>query len=138
VIEVAEKLIESMHGRQELVPVAEMVLAELAGGIAEWLEHFGNGGVFWLKSDGSAGHSDFGQAGAERVLAADEGRTSSGAALLAVVVGEGDAFLGDAVDVWRPVAHHTPAEVADIPGADVIAPEDQDIRLLCSHDLFLP
>ena len=30
------------------------------------------------------------------------------------------------------------AEVTDIPHADVIAPEDQDIGLLCSHDLFLP
>ena len=107
-----------------------MVLAELTGGIAERLEQFGDGRVFRLKSDSGAGHSDFGQAGAERVLAADEGCASGGAALLAVVVGEGDAFVGDAVDVRRPVAHHASAEVTDVPDADVIAPEDQDIRLL--------
>ena len=38
VIEVAEELIEAVHRRQVLVAVAEVVLAELAGGIAEILE----------------------------------------------------------------------------------------------------
>jgi|GEM_PF-4357919 len=33
-IEVAEELIEAMHGRQELIQIAEMVLAELAAGIS--------------------------------------------------------------------------------------------------------
>src|SRR6476659_9016603 len=32
VIEIAEELVEAVHRRQELVLVAEMVLAELAGG----------------------------------------------------------------------------------------------------------
>src|SRR5579871_2728985 len=36
-VEVAEELIEAVDGRQELVAVAEMVLAELAGGVTEWL-----------------------------------------------------------------------------------------------------
>jgi hypothetical protein len=35
VIEIAEELIESVDGRQEFIPIAEMVLAELAGRIAE-------------------------------------------------------------------------------------------------------
>ena len=38
VVEVAEELVEAVHGRQVLVAVAEMVLAELAGGVAEVLE----------------------------------------------------------------------------------------------------
>src|SRR6185312_2440506 len=58
---------------------------------------------------------------------------AGGATLLAVIVGERHAFVGDAVDVRRPVAHHAPAEVADVPGADVIAPEDQEIGLLGCH-----
>ena len=66
----------------------------------------------------------------------DEGGASGGATLLAVVVGERDAFFGDAVDIRGGVAHHASAEVTDVPSADVIAPEDQDIRLL-SHGLFL-
>ncbi len=35
VIEIAEEFIEAMHRRQMLVAVAQMVLAELAGGVAE-------------------------------------------------------------------------------------------------------
>ena len=34
VIEIAEELVEAVHRRQELVLVAKVVLAELAGGIA--------------------------------------------------------------------------------------------------------
>ena len=37
-IEIAEELVEAMHRRQMLVAVAKMVLAELAGRIAEILE----------------------------------------------------------------------------------------------------
>ncbi|MNZ95643.1 hypothetical protein D3C78_1148070 [compost metagenome] len=43
VVEVAEELVETVHRRQVLVAVAEMVLAELAGGVALGLQHFGEG-----------------------------------------------------------------------------------------------
>ena len=46
VVEVAEELVEAVHGRQELVLVAEVVLAELAGRVAERLEQLGDGRVF--------------------------------------------------------------------------------------------
>ena len=35
-VEVAEELVEPVHGRQELVEIAEVVLAELAGGVSRW------------------------------------------------------------------------------------------------------
>ena len=38
VIKIAEELVETMHGRQELVAIAEMVLAELSSRVAEGLE----------------------------------------------------------------------------------------------------
>ena len=44
-IEVAEELVEAVHGRQELVAIAEMVLAELSGRVALRLEQLGNGRV---------------------------------------------------------------------------------------------
>ena len=78
-----------------------------------------------------AGHADLGHAGADRHAAADERRAARRAALLRVVVGEADAFLGDAVDVRRLVAHHAAVVVADVPGADVIAPDDEDVRVSC-------
>ena len=46
VIEVAEEFVEAVHRRQEFVLVAEMVLAELAGGVAQRLEQFGDRRVF--------------------------------------------------------------------------------------------
>ena len=52
VVEVAEELVEAVHGRQELVAVAEVVLAELPGGVAERLEQVGDGRVL-----GAAGRS---------------------------------------------------------------------------------
>ena len=42
VIEVAEELVEAMHCRQMLVAVAEVVLAELSGGVAEGFHHVGD------------------------------------------------------------------------------------------------
>src|SRR3954466_14628099 len=41
VIEIAKEFIEAMHSWQEFIPVPQMVLAELAGGVAEWLGEFG-------------------------------------------------------------------------------------------------
>ncbi len=41
VVEIAEELVEAVNRRKELVLVAEMVLAELAGGVAERLEELG-------------------------------------------------------------------------------------------------
>jgi hypothetical protein len=48
VIEVAEELVEPVGGRQELISVAEMVLAELTGRIAERLQGLCDRNVFRL------------------------------------------------------------------------------------------
>src|SRR5262249_14784112 len=42
VVEVAIELIKAMHGRQELVTVAEVVLAKLSGSVSERLQQFRN------------------------------------------------------------------------------------------------
>src|SRR5215469_12032018 len=127
-----------MHRRQKFISIAEMVLAELAGCIAERLKQVSDRRIFGLKPDCRSRHSDFGQSGAEWVLAADEGCTSGGAALLAVVVSKGDAFFGDAINVGSAITHHAVAEMTDIPGADVIAPKDQNVGfLLGCHESFL-
>ena len=114
VVQVAEELIEAVNGGQILVAVAEVVLAELAGGVAERLEHFGDGRVLLVQAHGRGRHADLAQAGAKHVLAGDERRPPGRAALLRVVVGEGDAFLGDAIDVGRAVAHQAFGESADV------------------------
>ena len=65
-----------------------------------------------------------------RTLAGDERGAPGGAGLLAVVVGEDRAFVGDAVDVGRAIAHHAAVVGADVPVADVVAHDDEDVRLL--------
>ena len=46
----------------------------------------------------------------------------------AVVVGEGNPLVADPVDVGRAVAHLPAVVVADVPAADVVAPQDQNVR----------
>ena len=55
VIEVAEELVEAVHGRQVLVAIAEVVLAELAGRVAERLEQLGDGRVLGLEAEVAPG-----------------------------------------------------------------------------------
>jgi hypothetical protein len=44
-IEVAEELVETMHGGQEFIAIPEMILAELSGRVSLWLQKLGDGGV---------------------------------------------------------------------------------------------
>ena len=82
VVQVAEEFVEAVNGREKLVAVAEMVLAELACRITKRLEQFRDRRVLRLKADGGAGHSDFCQARADRVLPGDEAGAPCRAALL--------------------------------------------------------
>ena len=109
VVEVAEELVEAVVGRQVLVAVAEVVLAELAGGVALVLEQPGDGRVLDLHAFLGAGQSDLGKAGAEDALAHDERRATGRAALLAVVVGEEDAFAGRSGRCWASGSPSGPA-----------------------------
>ena len=130
VVEVAEELVEAVDGRQVLVQVAEVVLAELAGGIAVRLEQLGDRHVLGLQADVRTRHPDLAQAGAEHALAGDERGAPGGAALLAVGVGEAHPLVGDPVDVRRPVAHQPVAVTAQVRDPDVVAPDHQDVGLV--------
>ena len=122
VIEVAEELVEAVDRRQELVQVAQVVLAELSGGVAEVLHEVGDARVFGLQADVRARQADFGQPGADGRLPGDERRAPGGAALLPVPVGEPRAFVGDAVDVGRAVAHDPAVVATRVKPPDVVAP----------------
>ena len=113
-----------------LITVALMVFSELASHVALTLEHGGHGAVGLLPAFLRAGQADFGHAGANRGRATDEGCAACGAGLLGVVVGEADAFFGDAVDVRCFVAHHAAVVVADVPGSDIVTPDDEDVGFL--------
>ena len=134
VIEIAEELIEAVHRRQVLVPVAQMVFPELGGGIPERFQHLGDGGILGLHSRGGARQPDLAQASAEDTLAHDERRPSGGATLLGIVVSEEHALIGHPVNVRCLVSHHAFRVGAEVRLADVIAPEDDDVGLLVCGD----
>src|SRR5690242_17139244 len=117
VIEIAEKLVEPMHGGKEFILVAQVVLAELARRIAKRFQQCGDCGILGAYADIGAGHSDLGEARADRILPGDEGGTASGATLLAIVVSESRALMTDVVNVRRAVTHLTSVVVAAIPPA---------------------
>ena len=110
-VEVAEELVEPVDGGQELVAVAEVVLAELAGGIAEGLEQLGDGRVVLAASPSVAPGSPTLVRPVRRPCwpVMNDG-AAGGAALLGVVVGEHHPFLGDAVDVGRACSPSAPCE----------------------------
>src|SRR6516162_1672014 len=107
-----------------------MVFAELSSGVTKWLEQFGNRRVFLLQTLRGTWQTNLSEPGADRRLAGDKRGAAGGAALLAIPVGEERALVRDAVDVGCPVAHHSLVVRADVPVADVVSPQDQDVRFL--------
>jgi hypothetical protein len=74
--------------------------------------------------------------GAQARLAGDERSAPGGAGLFGVIVGKQHAFLGDAVDIGRVIAHQSMRVARQVRLPDIVAPDDEDIRLLCvlRHD----
>jgi hypothetical protein len=128
-IEIAEELIEAIHGRQRLVTVAHVVLAKLSRGVAEVLEQAANGRIELVHAHWGAGKADLGQASADPVLPRQKGGAPGGAGLLAIVMLELDALTGDPIDARSFITHQPIRVGADIGDADIIAPNDEDIWL---------
>jgi hypothetical protein len=83
VVEVAEELVEAVHGGEELIPVAEMVLAELPGRVAVRLEQLRDRRVLGPQAERRRWNPHLAQPGAEDALAGEERRASRCTALLA-------------------------------------------------------
>ncbi|MNH27593.1 hypothetical protein D3C79_877100 [compost metagenome] len=132
-VEVAEELVEAVVAGQVLVTIPQVVLAELAGGVAVGLEGLGYGDITGLQADRHAGHAHLGQTGSQYGLARDEGRASRRAAVLRVIVGEHHAFLGDAVDVGSLITDDPLAIGADVGLANVVTEDHQDVGFVCRH-----
>jgi hypothetical protein len=135
VVKVAEELIEAVHRGQELVQIAQMIFSKLTSGITERLQQLGNGRILRLKPDGRGRNTNLGEPGPIAALASDERGTTRSAGLFAVAIGETHSFLCDPVNIWRLIAHHSAAVARQVPNADVVAPDHQNIRfffcLLC-------
>jgi len=130
VVQVAPELVEAVRRRQRVGVIAQVVLAELAGVVAEVAQEPRERRSSRLQVGRAARQLRRDHAGAERIHAGEEGVAPRRAALLGVVMHEDRAFVPDAVDVGR-LAHHQAAVVdARLHPADVIAHDEQDVRLL--------
>ena len=130
VIEVAPELLEAVRGRQRVGVVAEVVLAELAGVVAEIEQELGERRRAGPQIGRAAGQLRRDHARAQRIHAGEEGVAPGRAALLGVVVHELGALLSDAVDVGR-LADHQPSMVdARLHPADVVAHDEEDVGFL--------
>ena len=130
VIKIAEEFVEAVDGRQELVFVAKMILAELAGRVAHRFQYCGNGDRLSRQADRRAGLADCCHAGPDRQLPGDEVRATRRATRLSIVVREQHAFFGDLVEVRRCACHQAAVVGADIPHADVVAHDHDDVGFL--------
>src|SRR5690606_28396883 len=91
-IEIAEELIEAVIGRQHVIKVAEMVLAELAGGIALVLQGPSYSECLFGHADGRARDANLRQTSAQNALTGDEGGAAVHARMLPIRIEEHDAF----------------------------------------------
>src|SRR6476660_4745761 len=112
------------------VTIAEMVLAELPRDVPLSLQQFRDRHIPCLQTFLSARQSNLEQSSTETRLTGDEAGTSGGTALLTIPVREQRAFLCDAVNIRRLVTHHALVVSADVPIADIVAPDDEDVGFL--------
>src|SRR5262249_22264196 len=129
VVEVAPVFLEAVRRRQGRRVVAQVVLAELAGGVAEIEQELGEGRRAGSQIGRAAGQLRRDHAGAQWIHAGEEGVAPGRAARHRDIVHKLRASLRDAVDVGRfPDAQ---ALMVDAPlhPADVIAHYGQDVLL---------
>ena len=129
VIQVAKEFVEAVDRRQEFIQVAQMILAELAGGVPLRFERGGNRASLGRQSGFGACLADGGHAGADGELARDEVRAAGRATGFRVVIGEQHSLFGQLVEIRRPAGHQPAVISADIPHADIIAHDEHDVRL---------
>src|SRR6476646_3562891 len=88
VIKITKELIKPMNSGQELIEIAQVVFAELAGGIALRFERRCDRASLCRYTDLGTSLADRGHAGADRQLAHDEVGATRRAASLSVVIGK--------------------------------------------------
>ena len=130
VVEVAPEFLEAVRRRQRSRMVAQMVLAELAGGVAEVEQEPGQRRRAGLQEGRAAGQLRRDHAGAQRRHAGEEGGAPGRAALLGVVGHELRTLMPDTVDVGRLADHQSLMVNARLHPADVVAHDEQDVGLL--------
>src|SRR5262249_50716549 len=128
-VEIAEPVIGTMHRRQKLVSISQVIFAELGGRVTLRLEQLSKCGVTLLNAARRARNANGRHSCSDRQLAHDECCATGGAAGLTIVVGKQNSFLGNSINVGGS-SHHAVSVGTDIPHADVVAEDDENVRAL--------
>ncbi len=132
VIQVAPELLEAVCRWQRRRFIAKVVLAELAGVVAEIQQEFCQRGRARQQRTGGTRKLRHDHARPQRMHAGEEGGAAGRAALLGIIGHKPRAFFPEAVDVGR-LPNHEPLMVsADVHDADVVAHDEQDVGFAVS------
>src|SRR4029077_5723988 len=110
--------------------IAKVILAELAGGIAQIVQELGEGRRAGRQIRNGARQLRQHHPRAVRMHSGEEGRAPGRAARLGVVSHEYAAFLRDAIYAWCFPDHQAAMIAARLHPADIIAHDEQDICFL--------
>lgn len=127
-IEIAVEDIETMHGRQVLIPVTQVILAKLPRAVAQRLENFRQRGVTRVETNWGSGHAHGRQAGADGPLPRDECGSARRAGWFRVMIGEQHPLAGQPVNLRCWYAHEAMAVGGDVPVPHVIGHDHEDVR----------
>src|SRR6185369_1024567 len=130
VVEIAPEFLETVRGWQRVGMIAQMVLAELAGIVAQIKQEPGECRRAWPYIRWAARQFRQDHADADGLHASDEGGAAGSATLLGVIVHKLGTLVADAVDVRRFPDHQTLMVDARLHPAYVIAHDEQDVGLL--------
>src|SRR5262245_5867688 len=130
VIEIAPVFLEAVRRRQRVGVISQVVLAELAGVVAEIEQELGDRRRAGPQIGGASRQLRRDHAGAHRIHAGEEGIAPGGAALHGDVVHEDRTLVPDAVDVRRLADHQAAVVDARLHPADVVAHDEEDVGLL--------
>ena len=133
VVQVAPELVEAVRRRQRVGVVAQVVLAELAGVVAEIPQEPRDRRRAGPQVGRAARQLRRDHARAQRIHAGEEGVAPGRAALLGVVGHELGAFVSDAVDVRRFPDHQALVVDARLHPADVVSHDEEDVGLLAGR-----
>ena len=128
-VEIPPILLEAVGRGQSRSVIAQMVLAKLAGSVAEIEKEFGDSRGSGPQVGGAARKLRRDQTGTQRIHAGEEGVAPGGAALHGEIVHELGALMADAVDVGRFPDHQALMVDARLHPADVVAHDEQDVGL---------
>src|SRR5688572_19049186 len=64
------------------------------------------------------------------MLTCDESSAAGCTTLLTIIMEKANTFIGDPVDVWRFIAHQSVTVSADVGGANIITPKNEDVWFL--------